>query len=250
MINERTLAKIFPSLWGNLFPFLTPNFMRIFNEAYVVEMKTEQGDSVSAVPMQSDTNRSDLVAELAIQTTRLAMECDVSVERVYSDTELLQVAWRSSQALIDRYEGRKPTIEFNLTDDEKFEARALAYNLGEIFVCLKGDIEFFPRIAGAGVIGECEADLSIGKTLLEIKTVNRNFQSKDLKQLLIYLTLSSIAGEQRWTDAGLVNPRRAVWYEFPVEPFVKLISGGRSLKEVSEEFMAEISRDVQLDSIF
>ena len=250
MITERTLAKIFPSLWRNLFPFLTPNFMRIFNRTYVVEMKAEQGDSVGAVPMQADTNRLDLVSELAIHTTRLAMEFDVPVERVYSDTELLQVAWRSSQALIDRYEGRKPTIEFNLTDDEKFEARALAYNFVEFFAYLKGHIEFFPKIAGAGVIGECEADLSIGKTLFEIKTVNRNFQSKDLRQLLIYLALSSIAGKQRWTDAGLVNPRRAVWCSFPVEPFVKLISGGRSLKEVSEELLAEVSRDVQLDSIF
>lgn len=186
MITERTLAKIFPSLWRNLFPFLTPNFMRTFNEAYVVGMKTEQGNSVSAIPMQADTNRSDLVAELAIHTTRLAMERDVSVERTYSDTELLQIAWRSSQALIDRYEGRKPTVEFDLTDDEKFEACALACNFRELFVCLKEDIEFFPRIAGAGVIGECEADLAIGHTLFEIKTVNRNFQSKDLRQLLIY----------------------------------------------------------------
>lgn len=250
MITERTLAKIFPSLWRNLFPFLTPNFMRIFNEAYVVGMKTEQGDSVSAVPMQADRNRSDLVAELAIHTTQLAVENDVSVERVYSDTDLLRTAWRSSQALIDRYEGRKPTTEFYLTDDEKFKACALAYNLEKLFVCLKGDIEFFPTIAGAGVIGECEADLAIGHTLFEIKTVNRNFQSKDLRQLLIYLALSSLAGERRWSYAGLVNPRRAVWCSFPVEPFVRLISGGRSLKEVSEELLAEISRDVQLDSIF
>ena len=250
MITERTLARIFPSLWRNLFPFLTPNFMRIFNQAYVDGMKTEQGDSVSPVPMQSDMNRSDLVAELAIHTTRLAMESDISMEKAYSDTELLQAAWRSSQELIDRYEGRKPTIEFDLTDNEKFEARALAYNFEEFFVHLKGDIEFLPKIAGAGVIGECEADLAVGHTLFEIKTVNRNFQSKDLRQLLIYLALSCIAGEQRWSDAGLVNPRRAVWCSFSVEPFVRLISGGRSLKEVSEELLAEISRDVQIDSIF
>ena len=250
MITERTLAKIFPSLWRNLFPFLTPNFMRIFNEAYVVGMKTEQGNSEIAVPMQTDRNRSDLVAELAIHTTRLAMESGISVEKVYSDIKLLQAAWRSSQALIDRYEGRKPTIEYHLTDDERLEARSLAYNFEEFCICLKGDIEFFPKIAGAGVIGECEADLAIGQTLFEIKTVNRNFRSTDLRQLLIYLALSSIAGEQRWSDAGLVNPRRAVWCSFSVEPFVRLISGGRSLKEVSEELLTEISRDVQIDAIF
>ena len=250
MISERTLAKIFPSLWRNLFPFLTPSFMRIFNETYVVGIKTEQGSSISAVSIQADTNRSDLVTELAIYTTRLAKERDVSVKRIYSDSELLQIAWRSSQALIDKYEGRKPTVELHLTDDEKCEACALACNLRTLLMCCKGDIEFSPRIAGAGVIGECEADLSIGHTLFEIKTVNRNFQSKDLRQLLIYLALSSIAGEQRWSDAGLVNPRRAVWCSFSVEPFVRLISGGRSLKEVSEELLTEISRDVQLDWSF
>lgn len=224
--------------------------MRVFNESHVIGMRTAQGNSVIAVPMQADKNRSDLVAELAIHTTRLAMDRNVSVEGVYSNAELLEAAWRSSQVLIDRYEGRRPTVKFDLTDDEKLEARALALNFGEFLQCLKGNIVFFPKIFGAGVIGECEADLAIGHTLFEIKTVNRNFQSKDLRQLLIYLALSSISGEQRWSDAGLMNPRRAVWCSFSVEPFVRLISGGRSLKEVSEELLAEISRDVQLDSVF
>ena len=224
--------------------------MRVFNEANVIELTTKQGESVCPVPVNADTGRLDLVAELAIHSTRLAYEKNTLIEKVFSDAELLRIAWRSSQTLIDRYEGRKPTVEFNLTEDEQLEACALARNLGELLSSLEGDIEFFPMIPGAGVIGECEADLSIGRTLFEIKTVNRNFQSKDLKQLLIYLTLSSVAGEQRWTDAGLFNPRRAMWCRFPVEPFIRLISGGRSLKEVSEDLIAGLSRDVQIDVMF
>ena len=250
MITERTLSAMFPSFWRGLFPFFTPNFMRVFNEAYVVELMSEHGDSVDPVPVHADSGRLDLVAELAMHSTRLAVEKGVLIEKVFSDSELLLVAWRSSQALIDRYEGRRPTIEFNLTEAERVEACALAGNLGELLARLGGKVEFFPRIRGAGVIGECEADLSIGQTLFEVKTVNRNFQSKDLRQLLIYLSLSSVAGAQRWTDAGLFNPRRAVWCRFSVEPFVRLISGGRSLKEVADELVMGLSRDAHIDAMF
>ena len=162
MISERTLSTVFPSFWRELFPFSTPNFMRVFNEAYVVELTTDHGDSIDPVPIHSGSGRLDLVAELAMHSTRLAVNRGVSVERVFADAELLRDAWRSSQALIDRYEGRRPTMEFNLTVDELVEACALAGNLGELLAGLSGEAEFFPKIPGAGVIGECEADLSIG----------------------------------------------------------------------------------------
>ena len=181
MITERTLATVFPSSWRELFPFFTSNFMRVFNEANVIELTTKHGESVCPVPVNADTNRLDLVAELAIHSTRLACGRNISVESVFSDIGLLRIAWRSSQALIDRYEGRKPTVEFNLAEDEQLEACALARNLGELLSSLDGEIEFSPRIPGAGVIGECEADLSIGRTLFEIKTVNRNYPIKGSK---------------------------------------------------------------------
>jgi hypothetical protein len=58
-------------------------------------------------------------------------------------------------------------------------------------------VEFSAPIAGANIVASCRADLSIGTALYEIKTVSRNFQSRDIRQLLIYLALQAATGDRR-----------------------------------------------------
>lgn len=81
-------------------------------------------------------------------------------------------------------------------------------------------------------------------------TVNRNFGSVDIRQLFVYLALQAISSKPRWSSAGLFNPRRATWCRFDVEPFVALISGGRTMDNVCEMFLRKFARDVELDSVF
>lgn len=47
--------------------------------------------------------------------------------------------------------------------------------------------EFTPKIYGAGLLSECEADISIGPLLFEVKTAERKIAGKDIRQLIVYL---------------------------------------------------------------
>ena len=47
--------------------------------------------------------------------------------------------------------------------------------------------EFTPKIRGAGFLSECEADISIGPSLFEVKTAESKIAGKDIRQLLVYL---------------------------------------------------------------
>ena len=246
MISERRMASGFPALWGGILPFLTPNVMRVFNETYVVRVADAHGIKLPPIPIRLQCDHPDLVAELAFQVTRVACERGMAVDDVVTDTDLLEFTWRATRTLIDEYEGSHPTTELDLTEDVRIEAWQLARN-SEVFVSgLDGEIEFAPSVPGAGVIGRCEADVSVGETLFEVKTVNRNFQSNDVKQVLIYLALQAATGTRRWTDAGLFNPRRATWCQFNVDSFVGWLSGGRSPQEVFAGLIEGFARDVEV----
>ena len=250
MISERTLMCKFPSLWKQVLPVLTPNFMRVFNNSYVVNLRDENECEVSSVPIHAEISRMDLVAELAIQSVKFAIEKKQEVDEIFADTQSLKEVWSVSQFLIDSYEGKKPDAEFNLTEEETAEALKLSRNIEKFLSRFAGDVQFSPVISGAGAIDTCEGDLSINGTLFEIKTVNRNFRSKDIKQLLIYLVLDAARPNRRWEHGGLFNPRRAVWCSFEVDSFVKTVSRGLSVHEVLDELLSAFSRTADMDTKF
>ena len=250
MISERSIAKKFPSIWRETLPLLTPHFMHLFNESYVTQMEAKHNGRDRTVVVSSEICRMDLVAELAIQCVKMARFESVDIDEVMVKRELLEKAWMVSQSLIDKYEGRRPTKEYNLTEEERISAHTIAINIHDFISKYDNNVVFSPIVPGNGVIATCEADLSIGRTLFEIKTVNRKFQSKDIRQLFIYLGLQASSGRHKWIQAGLFNPRLAIWCVFDVETFVRLISGGRSLQEAFSELMSGLSRDVQIDYRF
>jgi hypothetical protein len=112
-------------------------------------------------------------------------------------------------------------------------------------------VTFAPLVAGAGIVDSCEADVSAGECLWEVKAVRRNIAGKDIRQLLVYLALNSASGQSNWTHAGIFNPRMCRYYKFKVEHFVGLLSGGKSACDVFHEMIAYFStREIQIDTKF
>lgn len=250
MISERTISKGFSALWGELFPLLTANFMRVFNRAYVVRLTDFSGSACRPIPLGAELDHPDLVAELSFHIARISHEQRLSVDEVFDTPASRNEAIAASQRIIALYEGAKPTQTVSLSDVEQEEAKYLGHNYVKFLRNEEGEIEFSPEIPGAGVLGPCQGDLSVGSTLFEIKTVHRNFQSKDLKQLILYLALQAATGDRRWLYGGLFNPRQAVSCRFEVNPFVGRLSGGRAPLEVFNDLVNGISRDALNDSVF
>ena len=250
MIDPRKLARLWPSLWGEILPFLTPHFMRVFNESRVHSIEDATGNEICPIEIDDDVDHMDLVAELAIHAAQIAHERSLQAQEVFSNADLVSCAWEKSQANVNRYEGRPPNLAIIPSDREMQVASELSQTIVTFLHTFDEQIEFSPKIPGSGIVNACEADLSVGHTLIEIKTVNRNFGSVDIRQLFVYLALQAISSNPRWSSAGLFNPRRATWCCFDVEPFVALISGGRTMDNVCEMFLRKFARDVELDSVF
>ena len=250
MISERTLASGFSPLWQSAFPLLTPNFIQVFNREYVEHFRNSRGKRVRPVKRRSDVDAPDLVAELAFQAIKVAIRGGMGLSDVFEDENLVRQAWESTLDLLQMYEGAAEEEGRELPNQAEVEdAFLLANNIRAFLPPSSVEIEFSPRIRGAGAMPECEADLAVGDKLVEVKTVTRNFSSRDLRQLLVYLALDWVSGDRRWKNGCLLNPRRGLKADFVVESLVMRISG-TSVGEAFRDLVDGICRDVEVDAKF
>ena len=250
MISERTISRSFESVWKSHFPMLNSRFMLSFNRRFTKPITDAQGAKMAPVPPPSNHPSPDLAAEFGIQIAKMAIANRCTSEEIVQKQETLNRAWESTLGLINRYEGRKITP--SLKHAESYWLRdsiRLSSNLCAFIEHTEGAREFGPILPGTGFIPMCEADLSMGCTLVEIKTVSRGFSSQDLKQVLIYLALDWASGKERWNRAALVNPRRACCSSFGVDWLVRRTSG-RSCSETFGEFIDSFHRDSKVEAHF
>lgn len=252
MISERSFAASFSSFWTELLPMLTPSFVSIVNNGYKKSLKDEYGMPINSVQKHPDIEDASIVSEFAFYLAQISLNKKFNIEEVFSNEKLREQAEYSALRIIAQYEGTSKYQRKSLTKAELNEGMILALNY-QNFLKDRGKgqrIDFNPTILGAGFLAKCTADLSIGDTLFEIKTVNRNLASKDIRQLIVYLALQSVTGDRRWLKAGFLNPRKAVYHEFFVDDIIYRMSG-RSAIEVFQDLITYIcTRDVQIDTAF
>nr|WP_315422704.1 hypothetical protein [uncultured Pedobacter sp.] len=240
MITERDIAEKFSAIWKQNFPLLTPNFMKVFNENQVI--------SVNSFPVLiADNIRYDIISELAFNLANILYVSRIDVHDYLSKDENL----KSLISSIDPTSWNNAADKIELNLGEILEIELICNNILEFIGKAKVlNIEFKPEIKGYGLIGQVTADLAIGNTLYEIKTVNRNFKSSDLKQLLIYLSLKQVEGGEKWINAGLYNPRRGVYCKFNINELISKLTGGKSSNEAFYDLLNGLVRDVEIDSKF
>ena len=253
MISERTFASSFPGFWSELLPLLTPTFVRLVNEVYKKHLTDNNGSPLKPVEKSLEVVDHAVLAEFSYHIAKLAVQNGTIARDVYENDSLRQSAEQSALLVVEQYEGAKPHTGVRLTEVEQDEGLSLAKNY-ERFFDQKGwqeGIEFDPIIPGAGFLQTCQADISIGRALFEVKTVSRNLAGKDIRQLIVYLALQATAGNKSWTRAGFLNPRKAEYHEFDVYTVITQIAGGRSVPEVYRDLVEfACSRDVQIDTAF
>jgi len=251
VISERTFAQSFSGFWSELLPLLTPAFVHMVNKTYKRNIWDGRDRPVEKLAGSGDPS---FTAEFSFFLAKISHEMGLDVEDIVSDQHLVARAAREARREIDRYEGWESVGASDaLADVNQMEALALAKNYAHFLRQRErsGLVLFNPKIPGAGFLSSCEADLSIGDSLFEVKTVSRNLAGKDLRQLLIYLALQAATGERQWRSAGFFNPRRANFHEFEVDDLILRMSGGKPALEVFHEIVRfSCSRDMQLDTFF
>lgn len=244
MISERQLSVHFDSFWQHHFPLLNPTFVRRFNTEQKERLVQADGSPLLSIPMGKEVERFDLVAEMAFETARENYRKRKG--EVPEITKALERALRKI-ALIKG----EPEIA-NLSEAETAEAEAIAAVYEDLFdsVALQGDIRFQPRIKGAGILDQTEADFCTNSTLFEVKAVNRNLQSGDLRQVLCYLVAGLGSHEYNWTDYCIFNPRLAVTYSGKTEELLSYLSGRTSHECIADVLDALMEREQPLEAKF
>lgn len=249
MISERQVAKSFDDLWRDVTPLLRPNFVAMFNTAYREPLRDSSGNEANAVGNR-DGNSPSVVAELGYVIASKQVREKQSNAEISTHLETLEVCKELARARISKFnELAFESIE--ISNSELEEALELAERYELLLGLTPDSVAFAPLISGAGIVDACEADIAADHCLWEVKAVRRNVAGKDIRQLLVYLALNSVSGQNKWTHAGIFNPRLSQYYQFGIDHFVELISGGKSAGDVFHEMIEYLSsRDIQIDSKF
>jgi hypothetical protein len=249
-MNEREIANGFSPVWSEHFPMLSPTFIVAFNQAFVRPILGKDR-IVSAVSSRAKTAHPDVLAEFGFRIAASALRSGISVQALARDTDITEVANEAAARRILEFRPALAPNDLRLSLEEQQEGFRLA-SVYEQFLKLwpSENVTFWPVIKGNGLVNSCCADLAVGKTLYEVKTVSRPFHSRDLRQLLVYLALQAATGEPRWEYGGLFNPRLGVFCSFSVDWLVTRLSGGRPPKLVFTDFLDYLVRDVVQDRRF
>lgn len=253
MITERSFASSFPDFWRELLPLLTPLSVHLLNAGHEEHLHDANGVELDPVEANDETRDAAIVSEFAYHLAREAFNRGLSVSDAFHDDSVQGAAQAAAFELVNRYEGRSvlPGNTFNAAELEEGLQLAARY---EPFARSQGGPErcaFQAPIKGCGFLHACAADLVIGDYLVEVKTVKRTLAGKDIRQLVVYLALSSATQPVPWQHAGFFNPRRSTFHRFRVHELIDLMSGGKSLVDMYTELLDfTCSSDVQLDSVF
>lgn len=219
MIDAVTFSSSYNAFWSEATPMLE-HFVRRLNIEYQHRF---------AIPMaDTKTERRAVLAEFAysVFAERLADPLNLKSDQVRVD-----LAWNETKRRLLPFLGQGVDLEKPLDAKELDDVAELVKRLISFF---KGEHQ--PRIVrplfkGCGFIDASEGDILTESTLFEVKTVDRSFRSADVRQLLTYAALNASSRESTISSVGLVNPRRGVAFEMPLDRLCLDISG-RSPEEL------------------
>lgn len=193
--------------------------------------------------MGEGIKRFDLVAELAFE---MAMDEPTTGGRATSDYVAATERALRRIAVLRREPSIPPPDGLELT-----EAKRLL-NVYRSFLAQfsTADIQLKPRIRGTGILDAMEADFCSPEILFEVKTVHRNLQSSDLRQVVCYLIAGLGSRQFAWIEYCIFNPRLAVFYHGRVDELLAYMSG-RTPHECINSFQdALMDREQPIESRF
>ena len=109
-------------------------------------------------------------------------------------------------------------------------------------------LRWSPVIPGLGWISSGNGDFSLGGILIEVKHTDRNFMSRDFRQVLMCWLLKYSAsiehGEDVWTDCILLNPRRNSALLFSFDYLLCSASASSNRVELLELLRSVVGQDL------
>lgn len=227
MIDARKFASDYTAFWGSVTPTC---------KHFIGKINNRLSRYIEPPMPDSQTEYRSYIAELGFLLF-LETRWPTASERPHEDILLLaQEAARTKIKALNR-----GAVDLgNFTSRQIMESAEISRRLSKFF---RNDQDFImarPLFSGCGIIDHSEADIIFGKTLYEIKTVDRNFRGRDIRQLITYCALNHMGKQYDLAKIGIYNPRRGTIFEADIEMIAYEICGG-SPEYLFEEICQAIS---------
>lgn len=219
MIDARTFAKTFSSIWASLTPQSAAVIRRI-------NLMVER--FYDPLPSIIDPHRIAIVNEVGFHMALLgSLGLDTSIE------EATKMA-RTKLIVLDRVgdEELKDLNQIESQQSMKIEDRLNQFFRHEYI----GKPQYSPVFKGVGYIDQSEADIVANDCLWEVKGGQRSFRAIDLRQLLIYSSMKFSEDGIGFSKIGLLNPRMGTYYFADLDSICFEL-GGVSKEELFRELI-------------
>jgi hypothetical protein len=226
MISEKQFSEQFSGFWNQCLPFLTPYVIAQMN-VNGTPMPDSRGFVVKPLDTTEDFTNNDLVADTGFGIFTAAIQTGKPVHSIRDAALLKRVKESAFERIkrLRRFEGKTKIKRLRRIDDSV----EIAVRLEDFFENEGArEIVIQPRFKGCGILDSCYGDLFSGNTLYEVKCVERNLRSIDIRQILAYCTLNYQSRQFDVDHVCIVNPRRGISFRFGVESLAQQASGKNS----------------------
>lgn len=210
MIDASAFASRHNAFWASCAPT---------SEHYVRRVNLEFAERwAPPLDRPKEAVRSAFIAELAFSQFS-AFVSGVEFDDIEASA-LAETKRRIAPLLDDPF-----VLERESTEAEQKLLSQLERNLTTFFRGRPGDLCVRPMFAGCGYVDASEGDVISGTCLFEVKAVDRQFRSLDIRQLITYCALNYQSKQFQIDSIGIFNPRRGLYFEDTVEGVSREISG-------------------------
>lgn len=226
MISEKQFSEQFSGFWNQCLPLLTPQVIAKMN-VNGTPMPDSRGFVAKPLVATEDSANNDLVADTGFGIFTAAKQAGKSVVSIRNAALLKRVIERAferikrlrsseGKAEMKHLRGMNDSMEIALRLEDFFENEGM------------GELVIQPRFKGCGILDSCYGDLFMGNTIYEVKCVERNLRSIDIRQVLAYCALNYQSHQFDIDHVCIVNPRRGISFRFGVESLAQQASGKNS----------------------
>lgn len=202
--DPRTVARDIPGVLDIIFPRLTGGLVAALNRT------TFTFDAIEPLSDES-INNSRLHKAMLFEISAVRAEMIVQGDE--------RPDWQSVLTTSGRRQGLHfdAKVPEEITEYDKRLATHASNNLVYMLRSIReqrpnSDLVIAPAVPGLGWIASGSGDFSLGRILIEVKHTDRNFLSRDFRQVLMYWLLKYSAsierGDEVWTECLMLNPRR------------------------------------------
>ncbi len=232
MIDASTFCTAYHAFWNTNTP-TCEHFVRRLNLGGLDRFARPMADLKTA-------KRRALIAEYAFSKFVALKRAEMVRGQAKSSREIEQEAWREAELRLAPYVGKGLLLDRNLNADELSDAEMIATRLLGFFSNSDRRLFLRPVFAGCGFIDASEGDVIFEDTIYEIKTVERQFRSNDIRQTITYAALNYVSAQYKVAKIGLLNPRSGQYCDIELEHVCAEISG-RSTQDLLSIIIDAIS---------